>query len=301
MSFDLGLWIKQTTQTTGTGTLSFDSAVDTGFVTFVNSLGNGTTVGYVIDDGNGKKEAGIGTITSGSPDTLSRDTVIKSLSGGILGTSKISFGSGTKTVACAPIPKLLPFFAAAPTYANDQILQRKSGAWTVRTPAQVIQDTGLSVLTADDMVMQRKSGAVAGRTIAQLASDMFPAWTTPTYASGNFTASGSMTWTVDSGDVTTYAYLLLGKTMFLTVYLSSTSVGGTLSNAFRIAIPGSNTAAGTVLGTCLLRDNGTASVGQFYTGAAGATYVTVQKADASNFSASTNNTVVSGSLIFPIQ
>jgi predicted RecA/RadA family phage recombinase len=51
------------------------------------------------------------------------------------------------------------------------------------------------------------------------------AWTTPSFSAGNFTASGTTTWTVGSGDVTTYSYMLVGKTLTVSWLLATTTVG----------------------------------------------------------------------------
>lgn len=51
-------------------------------------------------------------------------------------------------------------------------------------------------------------------------------WITVAYAGGNFTASAG-TWTVDSGDVTTCAYYLTGRMLFVNISLGTTSVSAT--------------------------------------------------------------------------
>jgi hypothetical protein len=93
--------VKETTTTTGTGTLSLGGTL-TGYQTFVNGIGNGNQCAYLCDDGNGNWECTWGTITSGTPATLSRGTLISSSTG-----SRISFAAGTKTVAVVPMAELL--------------------------------------------------------------------------------------------------------------------------------------------------------------------------------------------------
>ena len=89
--------VKETTTSTGTGTINLDGAV-TGFQTFVDGVGNGHETYYVIvDSGTGDYEVGVGTITDAATDTLSRDTVISSSNGGSL----VNFGAGTKDVFCS--------------------------------------------------------------------------------------------------------------------------------------------------------------------------------------------------------
>ena len=88
--------VKETSTTTGTGTLNLAGAV-TGFVTFVSGIGNSNTTYYAINaQGTSNWEVGIGTVTDATPDTLARDTV---LSNSLGNTSKINF-SGTLDVFC---------------------------------------------------------------------------------------------------------------------------------------------------------------------------------------------------------
>ena len=89
--------VKETTTTTGTGTINLDGA-ESGFQTFVDGIGNGHETYYVIvDSGTGDYEVGVGTITDATPDTLSRDTVISSSNAGAL----VNFGAGSKDVFCS--------------------------------------------------------------------------------------------------------------------------------------------------------------------------------------------------------
>ena len=70
--------VKETSTTTGTGTLNLAGA-QTGFDTFVAGVGNSNTTYYAIyNQGTSEWEVGIGTVTDATPDTLSRDTVISS-------------------------------------------------------------------------------------------------------------------------------------------------------------------------------------------------------------------------------
>ena len=89
--------VKETSTTTGTGTLNLGGASQD-FITFVAGVGTTNTTYYCIaETGTDKFEVGIGTVTDATPDTLSRDTVISNSSGN---TSKINFGSGEKEVFC---------------------------------------------------------------------------------------------------------------------------------------------------------------------------------------------------------
>jgi hypothetical protein len=82
--------VKETTTTTGTGTITLAGAVS-GFQSFA-AIGNANTTFYTIA-GGGEWEVGIGTYTS-SGTTLSRDTVLDSSNSGSL----VDFAAGTKDV-----------------------------------------------------------------------------------------------------------------------------------------------------------------------------------------------------------
>src|SRR6185295_6473183 len=84
--------VNETSTTTGTGTLNLDGAV-AGFRTFVSAFGTGNQCYYVIVDGVAW-EVGFGVVTSGSPNTLTRATVLDSSAGG----AKLTLGAGTKSV-----------------------------------------------------------------------------------------------------------------------------------------------------------------------------------------------------------
>ena len=88
--------VKETSTTTGTGTLDLAGA-SVGFVTFVAVIGNSNTTYYAINaQGTSNWEVGIGTVTDATPDTLARTTVLNNSLGT---TAKINF-SGTLDVFC---------------------------------------------------------------------------------------------------------------------------------------------------------------------------------------------------------
>lgn len=124
-------------------------------------------------------------------------------------------------------------------------------------------------------------------------------FTTPTFDSARFTANGSMTWTVASGDVTTDAYTLQNKMMTYIFAIETTTVGGTLNNNLIITLPASKTSAKRVLIPVVIFDNSSsvATAGYGILSASG-TYIAISKSDGSNFTASTNVTSVYGSITF---
>jgi len=88
--------VKETSTTTGTGTLNLAGA-ETGYEGFVAGIGTGNQTYYAIElNSAGEWEVGIGTVTSGSPDTLSRTTIISSSNSDAL----VNFSAGTKNVFC---------------------------------------------------------------------------------------------------------------------------------------------------------------------------------------------------------
>ena len=88
--------VKETSTTTGTGTFNLAGA-ETGYESFVSGVGTGNTTYYAIElNSAGEWEVGIGTVTSGSPDTLSRDTIISSSNS----DAAVTFSAGTKNVFC---------------------------------------------------------------------------------------------------------------------------------------------------------------------------------------------------------
>jgi plastocyanin len=87
MSLVLADRVRQTTTSTGTGTITLDGSVE-GFQSFT-AIGNGNTTYYTIS-GGAQWEVGIGTYSSG---TLARTTVISSSTG-----SKLDLEAGTKDV-----------------------------------------------------------------------------------------------------------------------------------------------------------------------------------------------------------
>jgi len=87
--------VKETTTTTGTGTLTLGGAV-TGFETFAAGIGNSNTTYYaVILPGTAEFEVGLGTLSSDSS-TIARSTIISSSNS----DNAVDFSAGTKNIFC---------------------------------------------------------------------------------------------------------------------------------------------------------------------------------------------------------
>jgi hypothetical protein len=118
--------VKETTTTTGTGTVTLAGAV-TGFQSFA-VVGNANTTYYaIVVEGGSDWEVGIGTYTS-SGTTLSRDTVLESSNS----NSLVNFGVGTKAVFVT-YPADRSVTSDYPnTFTNDQVISVNSSTNALR-------------------------------------------------------------------------------------------------------------------------------------------------------------------------
>lgn len=134
MAFVLADRVKDSTSSTGTGTITLDNAPPASFQSFA-VIGNGNTTYYTITSDTAW-EVGIGTYTSVGT-TLSRDTVLASSAGG---TTKVNFPSGVKTVFVT-LPAERTVYSGGdaqvlPTPgAVGQVLVSNGTAWTSAPPS----------------------------------------------------------------------------------------------------------------------------------------------------------------------
>jgi hypothetical protein len=160
--------VKETTTTTGTGTLTLDGAA-VGFQSF-SVIGDGNTTYYTISStGSTEWEVGIGTYTS-SGTTLSRDTVLASSAGA---PTKTNFSAGTKDV-------FVTYPAERSVYSDGTNIKPDNSA--VLLP--VSGGTGLSSFTANGIVYASSTSALA--TSSAL-----------TFDGTNFSTTGTVTSTSD--------------------------------------------------------------------------------------------------------
>jgi hypothetical protein len=104
--------VRETSTTTGTGTLTLAGAI-TGFETFSTAIGNTNTTYYSIVNENGEFEVGLGTVGAG---TLSRDTIISSSNS----DAAVNFSAGTKDVFCTlPASKAVILDSSGNIVANN--------------------------------------------------------------------------------------------------------------------------------------------------------------------------------------
>ena len=132
--------VKETTTTTGTGTVPLAGAV-TGFETFAAGIGNSNTVYYCIaHQDQAEFEVGLGTLDGDSSD-LTRTTVISSSNS----DSAVDFSAGTKDVFCTiPASKLI--FEDA---SNDVTIGRN------------LTVTGDLTISGDDLTMATNTSGAA--------------------------------------------------------------------------------------------------------------------------------------------
>jgi hypothetical protein len=105
MVFVINDRVKETTSTTGTGTVTLSGA-QLGFQSFSSGIGSSNSTYYTIALGN-EWEVGIGSVTNAT--TFTRDSVISSSNA----SSLVSFSAGVKDIFCAlpaeytPSPSML--------------------------------------------------------------------------------------------------------------------------------------------------------------------------------------------------
>ena len=143
--------VKQTTTTTGTGTIDL-TGTETGFETFVAGIGDGEQTYYaIVHDGTSDFEVGTGTVTDAGTDTLSRQSVISSSNSDAL----VNFGAGSKTVFCTlPAKKTIsPVMDATPyvvTHASTLSLNQTVDSGVLAGPVTI---TGTQTITGTVVVV----------------------------------------------------------------------------------------------------------------------------------------------------
>lgn len=224
--------VKETTTTTGTGTVTLLGA-STGFQSFA-AVGNANTTYYTITAQTGTEwEVGIGTYTS-SGTTLSRTTVLSSSNGGSL----VDFTAGTKDVFVTyPSSRSVYADGTTLTATNSSVLPIASGG-TNSTATATAGGIGYGTGTAHAYTSAGSSGQVV--TSAGAGA---PTFTTATNAntasaivqrdaSGNFSA-GTITAAL-SGNATTATSATTATTATqvsnsLTLATSGTGLSGSAS------------------------------------------------------------------------
>ena len=140
--------VRDTTTTTGTGTITLSGTPPTGYQSF-SAVGNGNTTYYTVNAGS-QWEVGIGTYSGAGP-TLSRDTVLASSNAGAL----VDFAAGTKDVFC-------DYPASKSISDGFGLLPPANGGTGLTSPG-----TSGNVLTSDGTTWTSSAPAAAGVTVGQ--------------------------------------------------------------------------------------------------------------------------------------
>lgn len=151
--------VKETTTTTGTGTITLNGAAS-GFQSF-SVIGNGNTTYYAIV-GPTEWEVGIGTYTA-SGTTLSRDTILESSNGG----TAVNFSAGPKDVFCTYPAEKSVDIDTAQTLTNKTINGSNNTITNVSLSTGVTGTlpvgnggTGATALTLNNVILGNGTSAV---------------------------------------------------------------------------------------------------------------------------------------------
>jgi len=123
--------VKQSVTSPGSGTVTLPGAASTGYQTFLNAFGSGSTlVSYCIADQAGNSwEVGTGTY-NGTANTLTRSSVLASSNS----NSLVNFASGVQDVFCTAPARYLDVFTATnqgtvPASGGGNNFLRSDGVW----------------------------------------------------------------------------------------------------------------------------------------------------------------------------
>lgn len=103
------------------------------------------------------------------------------------------------------------------------------------------------------------SGPVSERGRATAMGD----WIAIPFNAANFGAGGTMTWTVTSANQVTFAYTLVGTTVFFQVKLVNTSTAGAASSTLRLTLPIAYASSRQQFGTYHYIDNAVHGIGMW--------------------------------------
>jgi hypothetical protein len=123
-------------------------------------------------------------------------------------------------------------------------------------------------------------------------------WITPTYSAGHFTGSGSITWSVDEGDVRTYAARRVKNTMTVVFSIVTSSVTGS-GTQLRLDIPGTRTAAKYTVNPVYILDNGNREVGFAHVNISSGN-IFIELVDSTTWAAASDTTEVYGEITFEL-
>lgn len=267
-------FILQTANAPGVATLTLISP-PTGRFSFASKFANGATAFYFLDDGV-QYEAGIGTLTYGPPDTLSRNTVLSNSAGT---TAKLNFAGTTRVFNTIPSTNAVwkdasgvlnaglvaltepgtgsqTLLISAPSSANGANIKLAGNG--VSTPTKtirvasgslnVLNDAGTSILALSDTGALTASGVIQGPQITAAAASVGSTVLLTGDAShtgfvGLFNASGTRMGYVGFGAASSTLNLVAESTTTGWATTSAFAIGTSLSVGTTLSV-GSNIAAG---------------------------------------------------------
>ena len=149
MALVLNNRVRETTATTGTGTVTLAGAVD-GFQTFAAGIGNSNTTYYAISlNTSNEWEVELGTLSADSSTMARTNPPLESSNGDAL----VSFSAGTKEIFCTlPSEKALYLDSAGAILSNAPPLiisawESKSGDFTAEAGKGYFCDTSSNTIT----------------------------------------------------------------------------------------------------------------------------------------------------------
>lgn len=134
----LANWVKQSTATTGTGTITLGAAAS-GYIGMADAFADGDLVRYVIEDGT-NREAGVGTYSAG---TLARTVITEKFDGGTY-TKNPATGislSGSATVICTDTAQTHNWRGAHVYNSADQTFTTTWNSVDLTSLDTVVEDT----------------------------------------------------------------------------------------------------------------------------------------------------------------
>ncbi len=237
MAFVIKDRVKETTTTTGTGTLSLAGA-ETGFESF-SVIGDGNTTFYGISSlGSSEWEVGIGTYSS-SGGTLARTTVLSSSNSG----SAVNLSAGTKTVCVTQPSEKAVYVSASPGLSGLTLAGAVSGT------SGVLSGT-VSAATFDGAFIGNITGDVTGNIDGATGSfSTSVSATAVTGATGDFTTSVSATALKGAG--LTLTGPVSGTSATFTGIVSASSFAGAITagavSATSLVVSGNSTFEGDII------------------------------------------------------
>lgn len=184
-------------------------------------------------------------------------------------------------------------------YEEDAVLKSLFNANTILAAAS--DDTPAALTVSEQTIVGRITGGnIAALTASQALSllGVEPSWTSVPYSASNFSGSESMVWTVDSADIKSFKYIMIGPhTMLVAFSIEGSTISGTVNSSLKIVIPNSKTSQALIVSQSLISDGGGWSLGYTSTTALGS-YIYIGKM--TNYVAGSDNISVWGSIIIEV-